>query len=48
MSYYMLSNCCGAPPKFPLQIGEGGICSKCGEHTEFHDEDEEEVDDVSC
>ena len=34
-----LSTCCDELPSFELQDDEDGICSGCGEHSEFyHDE----------
>ena len=44
MSYELLSECCGAPPRHSVEDGLG-ICSKCGEWAGFYDEDEEENDE---
>ena len=36
-----LSNCCGASPDLTQTYENGnGICSKCKEHSEFWDEDD--------
>ena len=37
----MISNCCGAPPWMEIDDYNMGICSRCKEHAEFiEDEDE--------
>ena len=41
----LVSNCCGASPRNEFEE-EGCICSSCGDHCEYIEE-EEEQDDVS-
>jgi len=36
----LLSDCCTAPPDYRFSADyEDGICSECGEHSEFLDDD---------
>ena len=37
-----VSTCCDELPMFELQDEEDGICSGCGEHSEFYEEGEDE------
>jgi len=41
-----LSTCCGAPSKVEI-VDDLGLCSKCGEWTDFEEEREEQNESVS-
>ena len=36
-----ISDCCGAPPKDPIQI-DLGLCSDCHDHCEYINQEDEE------
>ena len=45
MSGHILSSCCGAPALYGVHSsgwGYDGICSKCGEHSDFWKEEEDD------
>ena len=35
----ILSSCCDSLPLYDIDTLEDGICGKCGEHTEFYDDE---------